>query len=132
VPAVLTERAGEIAIVRLNRPERLNAINADIRRELPAALAPLNRRSDGARRCHHRRGDRAFSAGQDLEEGAGYGIDDVDRWFTEMYAMYASVRALDKPSVAASSARSLARATRSRCTATCGSRTRKRGSVSPK
>jgi len=101
VPAILTERAGEIAIVRLNRPERLNAINADIRRELPDALAPLN--ADPAVRAVviTGAGDRAFSAGQDLEEGAGYSIDDVDRWFTEMYAMYAAVRALDKPSVAA-------------------------------
>jgi enoyl-CoA hydratase len=101
VPAVLTDRAGEIAIVRLNRPERLNAINADIRRELPLALAPLN--ADAAVRAVviTGAGDRAFSAGQDLEEGAGYGIDDVDRWFTEMHSMYAAVRALDKPSIAA-------------------------------
>jgi enoyl-CoA hydratase len=101
VPAVLTERAGEIAVVRLNRPERLNAINADIRRELPLALAPLN--ADPAVRAVviSASGDRAFCAGQDLEEGAGYGIDDVDRWFTEMHAMYGAVRALDKPSVAA-------------------------------
>ena len=100
MPAVLTERAGEVAIVRLNRPERLNAINADIRRELPLALAPLN--EDAAVRAVviSASGDRAFCAGQDLEEGAGYGIDDVDRWFTEMHAMYGAVRALDKPSVA--------------------------------
>jgi enoyl-CoA hydratase/carnithine racemase len=101
VPAVLTERAGEIAIVRLNRPERLNAINADIRRELPLALAPLNADPEVRAVVITGAGDRAFSAGQDLEEGAGYGIGDVDRWFTEMYAMYAAVRALDKPSVAA-------------------------------
>ena len=101
MPAVLTERAGEIAIVRLNRPERLNAINADIRRELPLALAPLNADPEVRAVVITGAGDRAFSAGQDLEEGAGYGIDDVDRWFTEMHAMYAAVRALDKPSVAA-------------------------------
>ena len=101
MPAVITERSGEIAIVRLNRPERLNAINADMRRELPAALAPLN--ADPAVRAVviSAAGERAFCAGQDLEEAAGYDIDDVDRWFTEMHAMYAAVRALDKPSVAA-------------------------------
>ena len=101
MPAVVTERAGEIAIVRLNRPERLNAINTDIRRELPAALAPLNADSSVRAVVLSGVGDRAFSAGQDLAEGAGYGIDDVDRWFTEMHAMYAAVRALDKPCVAA-------------------------------
>ena len=101
MPAVLTERAGEIAIVRLNRPERLNAINADIRHELPAALAPLNADPEVRAVVISAAGDRAFCAGQDLEEGSGYGIDDVDRWFTEMHAMYAAVRALNKPSVAA-------------------------------
>jgi enoyl-CoA hydratase/carnithine racemase len=101
VAAVLTERNGEIAIVRLNRPERLNAINADIRRELPAALAPLNADPGVRAVLITSAGERAFSAGQDLDEGAGYTIDDVDRWFTEMHAMYASVRSLDKPSVAA-------------------------------
>jgi len=101
VPAVNTERAGEIAIVRLNRPERLNAINADIRRELPLALAPINADSTVRAVVITAAGDRAFSAGQDLQEGAGYTIDDVERWFTEMHAMHASVRALDKPSVAA-------------------------------
>ena len=101
MPAVTTERAGEIAIVRLNRPEKLNAINAEIRRELPLALAPVN--ADPAIRAViiTGAGDRAFSAGQDLEEGASYAIDDVDRWFTELHSMHASVRALDKPSVAA-------------------------------
>lgn len=101
MPAVTTERTGQIAIVRLNRPERLNAINADIRRELPLALAPVNADPDIRAVVLTGAGDRAFSAGQDLEEGARYGIDDVDRWFTELHSMHASVRALDKPSVAA-------------------------------
>ena len=98
---VLLERHDELAILRLNRPARLNAINADIRRALPAALRALN--SDAGVRAVviTGAGERAFSAGQDLDEGARYGIDDVDRWFTEMWEMYAAVRAMDKPVVAA-------------------------------
>lgn len=42
MPSVLVERAGEVAVVRLNRPQRLNAINEDIRRELPPVLVALN------------------------------------------------------------------------------------------
>lgn len=99
--AVLVERQDELAIVRLNRPQRLNAIDAGIRGALPIALRALN--ADAAVRCVvvAGAGERAFSAGQDLDEGAGYGIDDVDRWFTETWAMYAAVRAMDKPVVAA-------------------------------
>lgn len=99
--AVLVERQDELAIVRLNRPRRLNAIDAAIRGELPVALRALN--ADAAVRAVviAGAGERAFSAGQDLEEGAGYGIDDVDPWFTEMWELYAAVRAMDKPVVAA-------------------------------
>ena len=32
---VAIERSGEVAIVRLNRPEAMNAVNEAIRRELP-------------------------------------------------------------------------------------------------
>jgi len=101
VPAVLVERAGEGAVVRLNRPQSLNAINEDIRRELPPALAALN--ADDALRAVvlAGAGERAFSAGQDLAEAARYGVDDVERWFTELHATYAAVRAMDKPTVAA-------------------------------
>ena len=100
-PAVLVERQDTVAIVRLNRPQQLNAINAAMRIELPAALRPLN--SDAAVRAVviAGAGERAFSAGQDLDEAAGYGIDDVDRWFTELWVMHGAVRAMDKPVVAA-------------------------------
>ncbi len=98
---LVDQRDGGIAVVRLNRPQALNAINEDIRRALPPALAELN--ADPAVRAVviAGAGERAFSAGQDLAEGAGYTIDDVDRWFTELHAAYAAVRALDKPTVAA-------------------------------
>lgn len=101
MPSVLVERAGEVAVVRLNRPQRLNAINEDIRRELPPALAALN--ADPALRAVvlAGAGERAFSAGQDLDEAARYGPDDVERWFTELHATYAAVRDMDKPTVAA-------------------------------
>jgi enoyl-CoA hydratase/carnithine racemase len=101
VPAVLVERADGTAVVRLNRPQRLNAINEDIRRELPPALAALNADPGVRALVLTGAGERAFSAGQDLQEAAGYGPGDVERWFTELHATYAAVRALDKPSVAA-------------------------------
>ncbi len=99
--AVTVERDGEVAVVRLNRPDRLNAVNQDIRLGVAAALAPLNADASVRAVVLTAAGERAFCAGQDLDEGAGYGIGDVDRWFTEMHGMYAAVRALDKPSVAA-------------------------------
>lgn len=99
--AVLVERTGEIAVVRLNRPSAMNAVNADMRRELPEAFAALS--IDAAVRAIviTGAGERAFSAGQDLEEAGRYTAADVEDWFTRQHAMYASIRALDKPTVAA-------------------------------
>lgn len=100
--AVLVERLDEgIALVSLNRPQALNAINEDIRRALPPALGALNADKSVRAVLLRGAGERAFSAGQDLAEGARYTIDDVERWFTELHAAYAAVRAMDKPTVAA-------------------------------
>jgi enoyl-CoA hydratase/carnithine racemase len=101
MPAVLVERRGEIALVRLNRPERLNAINADIRRELPAALRAVEDDTHAAAIVLAGAGERAFSAGQDLDEAARFTATDVERWFTDQHAMFAAVRASNKPTVAA-------------------------------
>jgi len=102
VSAVLLEHLDDgVAVLRLNRPQALNAINEDIRRALPPALAALNADRSVRAVVITGTGERAFSAGQDLAEGTGYAIDDVDRWFTELHAAYGAVRALDKPTVAA-------------------------------
>jgi len=102
VTAVLVERLDEgIALVSLNRPQALNAINADIRHALPPALAALNAEPSVRAVVIRGVGERAFSAGQDLAEGARYTIDDVERWFSELHAAYGAVRAMDKPAVAA-------------------------------
>ena len=67
---------------------------------LPPALAALN--TDPAIRAVvlAGAGERAFSSGQDLDEAAHYGPHDVERWFTELHAIYAAVREMDKPTVA--------------------------------
>lgn len=102
MPAVLVERLDDgVAVVRLNRPAALNAVNEDLRRALPPALAALDADEQVRAVVVTGAGERAFSAGQDLDEAARYTIDDVDRWFTELHAAYGAVRALDKPTVAA-------------------------------
>lgn len=99
--AVRIERRDGIALVLLNRPEALNAVNADIRRELPAALAEVEADRAVQAIVLSGAGERAFCAGQDLAEGAAYTIDDIDHWFSGLHALYGAVRAVDKPIVAA-------------------------------
>ena len=101
MPAVLVEFQGEIAIVRLNRPEAMNAVNEDIGRELPEVLARLEADPAACVVVITGAGERAFSSGQDLAEAASFTAADVDGWFTRAHAMFAAVRAMSKPAVAA-------------------------------
>lgn len=98
---ILVERHDNVALVTLNRPESLNAVNRLMREALIAALTELNR-DEGVRAVVLvGAGERAFCAGQDLSETAQYGIDDLDEWLARQHAMYQAVRDLDKACVAA-------------------------------
>ncbi len=71
-PLVLSERRGAVALLTLNRPDKLNAINVPVIEALDAAL-------DAAEADHAVRaiviagGGRAFSAGFDFDMGTGEG-----------------------------------------------------------
>ncbi len=98
---VRLERQDAIAIVVLDRPEVLNAVNAGLREALIEMLADLNRAEDVRAIILTGAGDRAFCSGQDIEEIADFTPADVDSWVIRQHAMYAAVRDLDKPCVAA-------------------------------
>jgi enoyl-CoA hydratase/carnithine racemase len=98
---ILIERQAGSAIVTLNRPESLNAVNIDLRQTLIAALSDLNRDAGVGAVVITGAGGRAFCSGQDLNETARYTVDDVDDWLTRQHAMYQAVRDLDKPCIAA-------------------------------
>ncbi|GJH15868.1 enoyl-CoA hydratase/isomerase family protein [Caballeronia novacaledonica] len=90
-----------VALVTLNRPAKLNAVNQALRASLIDTLARLN--SDAAVRAIvlSGAGERAFCAGQDLEEAAGVDIARIPAWLDNQRAMYQAVRNLDKPCIAA-------------------------------
>ena len=98
---VLMERCEGVALVTLNRPDAMNAVNGALRAQLTEALRAAN--TDPAVRAVviTGAGERAFCAGQDLAEAVDYGIDDIDAWLDRQHAMYQAVRDLDKPAVAA-------------------------------
>jgi enoyl-CoA hydratase/carnithine racemase len=98
---VLLDRDGTTAVVTLNRPEVLNAINVEMRETLITLLGELNHDDAVRAVVLTGAGDRAFCSGQDLDETARYDIDNVEAWLTRQHAMYGAVRNLDKPSVVA-------------------------------
>lgn len=100
---VLYETRGPSAWLTLNRPEKLNAINHDLRdtlvRLLDRAVA-----DDDVRVVVIRGAGRAFSAGFDLSEEAAGAIDNVIDWQRELatdVAMTMKVYDLPKPTIAA-------------------------------
>ena len=98
---VKLERRGEIAVVTLNRPESLNAVNRALRTALIATLREVNARATMRAVVITGAGERAFCSGQDLSEAVEYTLADIDDWLAQQHAMYQAVRDLDKPCVAA-------------------------------
>jgi len=70
MPAVLYELRDHVATITYNRPERLNAINGELRRDLNAAFARFRDEADAWVAIVTGAG-RAFCAGADLVDGAG-------------------------------------------------------------
>jgi enoyl-CoA hydratase/carnithine racemase len=99
--AVLFDREGDVVRITLNRPERLNAINADL---LEGLIRQLHRaRDDQAVRSVILTGSgRAFCAGEDLKEtSAG---KTLEQWSREVDALQETQRVilnLGKPLIAA-------------------------------
>ena len=65
---VAVDAGTHVAWITLDRPDRLNAINSDMRKELPQAFARLNKDETVRVIVLQGAGDKAFSAGADITE----------------------------------------------------------------
>ena len=75
---ILTEVDGKVAVITLNRPQVLNALNDELMDELGAALLAFD--ADDAIGCIILTGsEKAFAAGADIAAMAKYGFDEVYR-----------------------------------------------------
>lgn len=91
---------GRVAVVTLNRPERLNAVTFRMRSELMAMLATVD--ADPAVGAIVLTGaGRGFCAGQDLSEAASMTIEHVSKLFNHLRGIYLAMRDLTKGCVAA-------------------------------
>ncbi len=99
--AVTVALDGRIAIVRFNRPAAMNAVNDAVRQGLTRALRQLDGGDDADAIVLAGAGERAFCAGQDLEESAAITPATLAGWLNRQHAMYQVVREVDKPLVAA-------------------------------
>ena len=74
-PSVSVEQRDSIAIIRLNRPEKLNALSGEMILALSDAFKDVADKSDLRAIILTGRGDKAFSAGTDISELAGLDKD---------------------------------------------------------
>ncbi len=94
---IVTKQEG-YAIVQLNRPEVLNALNIKLMEELVGALEELD--SDGDIRCIILTGnEKAFAAGADIKEMAD--ATAVEMLLRDQFARWDRIRKLKKPLIAA-------------------------------
>jgi enoyl-CoA hydratase/carnithine racemase len=98
---ILTAVQDKVGIITLNRPEKLNAWNSAMRDEIVAALRAYDGNADIAAIVMTGAGDRAFCAGQDLEEAKHFDVARSEAWMREWESYYDALRGLSKPLIMA-------------------------------
>jgi enoyl-CoA hydratase len=98
VSLIEVERDGAIAVVLLNRPDRLNALSDELMEELVSALTELDR-DEGVRAIVLGGSERAFAAGADIGELAQASA--IDLYYQRRIERWDAIRGLWTPLVAA-------------------------------
>ena len=100
-PTVTYERTGRVAVITYNRPEALNAVNGQLRKDLNAAWETL-RTDDEAWVAIVTGNGKAFCAGADLKDpGSSVGNDDHSFWEVPSFTSLESGKEIFKPVIAA-------------------------------
>jgi enoyl-CoA hydratase/carnithine racemase len=99
--AILTATQGAVRVITLNRPEVLNAWNMPMREALVAAFNAAQEAPEIGAIVLTGAGDRAFGAGQDLNETKTFDPDKAEAWMGEWERLYDRIRSLTKPLVVA-------------------------------
>ncbi|MEY3268417.1 MAG: hypothetical protein RL480_1177 [Pseudomonadota bacterium] len=95
---ILVEQHDAVTLVRLNRPQALNALNSQVLADLIAAFAAYD--ADASQRCLVLTGsEKAFAAGADIKEMADQSF--ADMYGSNFFAGYERVTATRKPWIAA-------------------------------
>lgn len=98
---ILFERKDGIALVTLNRPRVLNALSKALKVELAQAIRKIKADPSTRAMVLTGAGEKAFSAGQDLNEAKDLDGPGAEQWVREYARLYDEIRGLDIPIVAA-------------------------------
>ncbi|WP_280232547.1 enoyl-CoA hydratase [Nocardia cyriacigeorgica] len=95
---ILLERKGRVALITLNRPKALNALNAQVLDDVIAALDELEH-DDEIGAVVITGSDRAFAAGADIKEMQPKSY--MDMFMNDFFARWDRLAAFRKPTIAA-------------------------------
>ncbi len=99
---VLYERDGRVATITYNRPEAMNAVNGELRRDLNAAWEQFRTDDEAWVGIVTGAGDRAFCAGADLKDPtSSVGNDEHSFWEVPSFTSLESGKEIWKPVIAA-------------------------------
>ena len=96
---VVIEEHGPVTLLRLNRPEKLNALSTALERELEGALDDARVRAAGA--VVIAGNERAFSAGADMSEMGETGAAGALAYYRDTGGVYERIARLPQPTIAA-------------------------------
>jgi enoyl-CoA hydratase len=99
---IIVSIANEIALVTINRPQKLNALNQDTIRELHEAIAVLGADADVKVLIVTGSGEKAFVAGADIAEFADFSVKEGKELAAQGQALlFDFIENLSKPVIAA-------------------------------
>ncbi|CAI9830899.1 MAG: enoyl-CoA hydratase-related protein [Nitrosopumilus sp.] len=98
---VISETSGGICKVTINRPDKLNAMNAEVAREISRAFADASARDDVRAIILTGQGTKAFSAGADIAAMYEMEPDEAVAYAREGQAALAAVEDAPQPVIAA-------------------------------
>jgi enoyl-CoA hydratase len=97
---ILVERDGPLGIITLNRPDKLNALNEDVRQRIMAAVDDFAEDDAVKVAILHGNGEKAFVAGADVSEFASR-TPEEQRTVYERRRVYEAVAGFPKPIICA-------------------------------
>jgi len=97
----IERRPDEIAIITINRPEVLNAINVDVIAELSSAIDIVSVDDDVKVVVITGKGERSFCAGADIRYVANIDPIEAERYASSVHTMLNKIENLEKPVIAA-------------------------------
>jgi enoyl-CoA hydratase len=98
---LLVEKEEDIAVVTLNRPKALNALNDELMTEIGTAFKELNQDHEVKVIILTGAGEKSFVAGADIKEMKDLNSDEGKRWAEKSEGIFLKIEQGEKPVIAA-------------------------------